>query len=98
MGQEGNEKAALIYDAMAYNISKAIGSMYAVLKSNADAIILTGGLAYSDVFCKKIIDRVSGMARVIVYPGEDELRSLALGALSVMRHESKPVVYSPRTV
>lgn len=98
MAQEGNEKAALIYDAMAYNISKAIGSMYAVLKSNADAIILTGGLAYSDVFCKKIIDRVSGMARVIVYPGEDELRSLALGALSVMRHESKPVVYSPRTV
>lgn len=46
----GDDYAAFIYDAMAYQIAKEIGKCSVVLKGNIDAIILTGGLAYSDFF------------------------------------------------
>lgn len=52
--QAGDEKARLIFEAMAYNVAKTIGSMYAVLSSDIDAIVLTGGLAHSERFCPNV--------------------------------------------
>ena len=91
--QAGDEKARLIFDAMAYNVAKTIGSMYAVLSCDADAIVLTGGLAHSERFCNRIIDRVGKMARVIVYPGEDELLSMAQGVLRVLEGQYAPLEF-----
>ena len=73
----GDEKANLIYEAMAYQVAKEIGSAAAVLKGDVDAILLTGGLAYGEGFVKWIIDRIGFIAPVHVYPGEDELTALA---------------------
>ena len=42
MIEEGNEYAKLIYDAMAYQLSKFIGSYACVLEGKVDGIILTG--------------------------------------------------------
>lgn len=44
---EGDEKARLVLEAMAYNVAKEIGAMLAVLEGKADAVILTGGIANS---------------------------------------------------
>lgn len=91
--QSGDENARLIFDAMAYNVAKTIGSMYAVLSCDVDAIVLTGGLAHSERFCNRIIDRVGKMARVIVYPGEDELLSMAQGVLRVLEGQYTPLEF-----
>ena len=89
----GDEEAKLIYDAMAYQVAKEIGSASAVLSGKVDAIILTGGLAYGKGFVKAITDRINWIADVIVHPGENELQALQEGALRVLRGEEEDKVY-----
>jgi butyrate kinase len=82
-----DEKAELIINAMTYKISKEIGGMATVLKGNIDAILITGGIAYSDIFVDKIKERVSKLGLVMVYPGSFEMEALSAGALSVLNEE-----------
>lgn len=93
MVKNGDEKAKLIYDAMAYQVAKEIGSASAVLAGRVDAIVLTGTLAYGSRLVRSIIDQINWIADVIVYPGEDELLALAEGALRVLRNEEKVKEY-----
>lgn len=81
MAESGNQKALLIRNAVSYQIGKEIGALAAVLKGKVDAIILTGGMAYQEENIKSISSMVDYIARVIVYPGEDELKSLAFNGL-----------------
>lgn len=97
MIENGNEEAELIYDAMAYQVAKEIGSASAVLSGKVDAIILTGGLAYGKGFVKSITDRINWIADVIVQPGENELQALAEGALRVLRDEEEVKIYPGHT-
>lgn len=89
----GDQQAKLVYEAMAYQIAKEIGSAATVLKGQVDAIILTGGLAYSEVFTSKIKERVKWIAPIFVVPGENELQALVDGALRVIRGEEKAKKY-----
>lgn len=97
--KEVGERAAtepecrMILDAMSYQIGKAIGEMAAVLKGHVDAILITGGIAYSKIVTENIIEMVSFIAPVRIYPGEDEMRALALNGLMVLKHEIKAKVY-----
>lgn len=93
MVEKGDEKAKVIYEAMAYQVAKEIGSCATVLSGDVDAVLLTGGIAYSKKFTKLIADRVSFIAEVKVYPGEDEMIALALGGLRVLRGEEKAQNY-----
>ncbi len=90
---EGDEKAEFILMAMAYQLSKEIVAMATVLKGRADAIILTGGMAYNKKLTDWISDRVNFVAPVKVVPGEDEMLALMQGALRVLRGEEIPKVY-----
>ncbi|MCL2478668.1 MAG: butyrate kinase [Treponema sp.] len=94
MINNGDEFAALVLDSMAYQVSKEIGAMCAVLEGLIDAIILTGGLAYSNRFTGAIKQRVDKLAPVYVFPGEDELLALASGVLRVLRGKEKTVEYN----
>lgn len=87
MVENGDEKAITVYKAMAYQIAKDIGAGATVLEGKVDAILLTGGIAYSKKFTDLITERVNFIANVKVYPGEDEMIALALGGLRVMRGE-----------
>mgnify|MGYP000998558125 CR=1 FL=1 len=91
---EGDAKAAMVFEAMAYQVSREIGSRAAALKGRVDAVILTGGLAYSTRFTDLIASRVAFIAPVRVYPGEDESAALAEGALRVLRGEEEPRKYA----
>jgi len=73
----GDEHAILIEKAFVYGIVKEIGRMSAVLKGKVDAVVITGGLAYSDRICSMIEEKVSALAKVMRYPGEDEMLALA---------------------
>ena len=81
MADDGDEKAKLVIEASAYQVSKEIGAMAAVLYGEVDAILLTGGLAYNGPFINRIKSQVSFIANVLVYPGEDEIKSLAYNGL-----------------
>ncbi len=91
--KNGDQKAALILEAMAYNVAKWIGAMATVFEGQVDAIVLTGGLAYYQDFVEMIKNRCSFIAPVKVYPGEDEMRALLEGALRVLRGEEKAKIY-----
>jgi butyrate kinase len=94
MINDGDEFAALVLDSMAYQVSKEIGAMAAVLEGLADAIILTGGLAHSTRFTGAIKQRVDKLAPVHVFPGEDEMTALVDGVLRVLRGREQPAQYN----
>jgi butyrate kinase len=86
-------KAKTVLDAFIYQVSKDIGAQAAVLSGKVDQIILTGGIAYGEYVVEEIKKRVSFIAPVTVYPGEDELLALAEGALRVMRGDEEVKEY-----
>ena len=92
--QEGDKEAELAYRGMAYQIAKEIGAMGAVLSGDVDAVLLTGGFAFDELFTGWIREYVGFLAPVFIYPGEDEMRSLAHGALRVLRGEEEALEYS----
>lgn len=91
--ENGDELAIKIQDALGYQVAKAIGEMAVVLNGYVDAIILTGGMAYSKYLTRYITSKVEFMSAVYVYPGEDELEALALNALRVATGEIEPLEY-----
>ena len=93
MIENGDKNAELIYSAMAYQVAKTIGEMYTVLKCEVDAILITGGMAYDSNFVGWIQERVYKLAPVHVYPGEDEMRALAINGLMVVKGEIIPQEY-----
>ena len=86
---EGDRHAELVLNAMIYQTAKSIGASATVLYGQVDAILLTGGIAHSDYVISRLTERVSFLAPVHVYPGEDELEALALNALGALRGELK---------
>jgi len=93
LAESGNEYAHKIQDALCYQVSKAIGEMAVVLNGCVDAILLTGGLAYSNYLINYITSKVEFISDVFVYPGEDELEALAINALRVATGEIEPLEY-----
>jgi butyrate kinase len=85
----GDQKARIIYEAMAYQIAKEIGAMATVLKGHVDAIVMTGGVAHSEMLVAWIRDSTDWIAPMLVYPGEDEMLALAQGALRVLTGEER---------
>ncbi|HOJ82718.1 MAG TPA: butyrate kinase [Acetomicrobium flavidum] len=90
----GDKKAELVYNAMAYQVAKAIAEYSAVLSGQVDAIVITGSIAYSDRFVDLVTRRVSFIAPIFVYPGEDEMLALAQGALRVLTGEEEAKEYA----
>lgn len=92
--ENGDKKAALLYETMAYQIAKSIGELAVALYGNVDRIVLTGGIAYSKMLTDWIVERVKFIAPVEILPGENEMESLTLGALRVLRGEEKAREYT----
>lgn len=91
--EAGDERAKLVYEAMAYNIAKSIGAMAAVLEGEVNAVIITGGIAYSKMLTEYLVRHSKFIAPVFVYPGEGELSALAAGAVRVLSGEEEPKEY-----
>jgi butyrate kinase len=91
--QKGDQYAKLIYDAMAYQVSKEVGAMATVLHFQVDGILITGGIAHDKYFVNQIIERVHRIGPIHVYPGEDELKALAMNGLRILSGETVPKVY-----
>jgi len=90
---DGNDHAKLVFDALAYQISREIGACYATLRGKADAVVMTGGMSKSSQLVNLVASRVAGFAPFFCYPGEFENEALALGAYRVLSGREKPAVY-----
>lgn len=93
MIDEKDEFALLVYESMAYQVAKDIGAMAVAMKGQVDAIILTGGLAYSKNFTALIEEQTKFIAPIKRYPGEFELEALTMGVLRVLNNEEEPKTY-----
>lgn len=89
----GDERFTAAYRALVYQLAKDIGAMAAVLHFDVDAIVYTAGMAYEDFFCDDITAYVGKIAPIIRLPGEEEMRSLAEGALRVLRGQQEAGQY-----
>lgn len=90
---EGKKEYQLIFDAFIYQMAKAIGAAATVLKGKVDQVVVTGGIAYSDLVVNAIKERAGFVGEFTVYPGEDELLALAQGALRVLNGEEEVMKY-----
>lgn len=91
--QEGDEKAQLLQKTMGYQVSKYIGSMATVLEGKVDNILITGGIAHNKILMDYITKHTQFIAPVVIYPGEDEMRALALNAYHVLMNETEVKEY-----
>lgn len=87
MALSGNKQAKLVFSAMAYQVAKHIGSMFAVLEGKVDAILISGGIANSKYFTDMILKRVRDIAPVHVFPGSDEIEALGMNGLMALKGE-----------
>ncbi|MFC2080265.1 butyrate kinase [Bacteroidota bacterium] len=83
--RRGDKKSKLLQKAMGYQISKQIGAMAAVLSGEVHAIILTGGIAHNPDLTSYIKEHIAYIAPVFIYPGEDEMRALAMNGLLLLK-------------
>ena len=91
--EEGDKHAELLVNAMIYHTAKDIAAEGAVLCGDIDAILLTGGMARADYITHRLRKRISFLAPVFCYPGEDEMQALALNALDVLKGKREAKQY-----
>lgn len=92
--KDGDQRAILLQNTLGFQVSKYIGAMATVLEGSVDNILITGGLAHNKTLMECITKRTRFIAPVFIYPGEDEMRSLALNANRVLMQEEEVKVYT----
>jgi len=92
--KEGREEYVVFMKAFILNIAKYIVAQGAVVDGKVDVIILTGGVAYSQDITDAITKKVDWLAPVVVYPGENELASLAENGYIILAGETKIHTYN----
>lgn len=89
----GDEEAKTAVESMAYQVAKEIGARAVTLRGDVDAIAITGGVAN----WKRVVDLITywteHIAPIHVYPGENELESLAAGVMRYYKGEEELKVY-----
>ncbi|MBE5969347.1 MAG: butyrate kinase [Lachnospiraceae bacterium] len=90
----GDKYAKLIYDAMAYQLCKFIGSYAVVLEGKVDGIVLTGGVSNDKYFTNQIEKRCGWIAPIKVYGGDFEMEALANGAIRALKGEEELKEYT----
>ena len=84
---EGNAKARIISEALAYAVSKEIASHYATLEGDIDAIILTGMIFDSERFLENVKKRIGKLAPIVLYPVVNDFEALARFGLMILKEE-----------
>lgn len=91
---DGDQHAKLVMEAMAYQVAKSIGEMFAVLKGEVDAILITGEVAHSSFVVQNILQHIEKIAPTFLYPGDNEIKAMAGNALRVIKGEMQIQEYS----
>lgn len=90
---DGDEAAAAVFHATAYQVAKSITSLMPAVGSQPDAMIITGGMAHSDELVQTIAKRIRTLGDIVIFPGEGELLALCEGAERVLTGQEEPRTY-----
>jgi butyrate kinase len=93
---QGDERAALVFDALVYQVAKEIGGLAAALDGAVDGIVVTGGLAHSSRLVEALDAKVRFIAPLFLRPGEFEIEALIGGALRVLTRQEEVRQYPGR--
>ncbi len=96
LAADGEEPYKEVLDAMLYTVAKHVGAMFVTLMGQCDAIIITGGIAHSEYCAEELKRQIQYLAPIVMMPGEDEMGSLALNALAVLRGKQSLQEYNPQ--
>lgn len=93
---KGDQWAKDVFEAMCYQISKAITALLPAFDGEPiDKVLLTGGMARSQALVDSITKLVSALGcGVAVYPGENEMIALVKGALRVLNKREQARDYA----
>ena len=92
--ENGDEWAATVYDAMAYQVAKYVAGFAAVVRGKVDGIVLTGGVSHDPRFVSYVTERVGWIAPVKVYAGDFEMDALAAGAIRALDGKEQVMTYT----
>ena len=92
--KSGDKEAAIVWEALGYNIVKYIGSMATVLKGNLEGILITGRYTRFTELMDYIKDYVGWIAPVYIYENEVEQEAMCAGALRVLSGKETPKIYT----
>ena len=98
LAQEGSRKHTLLLDAMMYTVAKQVGAMYVALHCHADALIVTGGIAYNKCCIDALHEWVGSLSEIVVIPGEDEMTALAMNAIGALTGKIPLQTYQPEVL
>ena len=93
--EAGDETARLVVEAMTYQIAKAIGAMCVAAGADTEAIILTGGLARSDLIVRSLKKRLTHLFPVLVLKDTPEMRAMTEGVCRVLSGQDEAHRYTP---
>jgi len=82
-----------VLEAMCFQIAKAINAQKTILKGIYNCVIITGGLAKSEVILGWIKRWLPENEKYYIIPGEHEMEALALGALRALKNEETILEY-----
>lgn len=91
--ESGDEACKTFLKAFCISVAKYIGAVATVVCGKVDAIVLTGGIAYAKQVTEAITEMVQFIAPVEVYPGENELESLAENGYGILAGEFEVAYY-----
>lgn len=91
--EAGDQACQTFLKAFCISVAKYIGAVATVVCGKVDAIVLTGGIAYSKQIASAITEMVQFIAPVEVYPGENELESLAENGYGILAGEFEVAYY-----
>jgi butyrate kinase len=93
MIKDGDEKADLVFRAMAYQVAKAIGGMYVVIDGEVDAILLSGNIFQSKFFTDEVKKRILKLGHVVISPFVSDMDALADNAMMILKDEAEILHY-----
>ena len=84
-----------MYKAQALQIAKGVGTLLGCFTELIDAVILTGGLAYSKMLTDMVIGYLHNLARVVVIPGKMRWRPWPWAACACCGGEEPVHTFAP---
>lgn len=81
---ETDPHAKEVLEAMMYQTAKFAAGVTVAVNGRVDQILITGGIAHSQWLTGILKERLSFIAPITVYPGENEMESLAAGAYEAL--------------
>lgn len=93
MIKDGDDKAEMVFRSMAYQVAKAIGSMYVVIDEDLDAILLSGNIFQSKFFTDEVKRRILKLGHIVISPFVSDMDALADNAMMILKEEAEILHY-----